>query len=35
MLILKMAEPGEALGLSDAMEGTPYEVTAETMGLAS
>lgn len=32
VLILKMAEPGEALGLSAVISGTPYEVTAETVG---
>jgi CRP/FNR family cyclic AMP-dependent transcriptional regulator len=32
VLILKMAEPGEALGLSAVISGTPYEVTAETAG---
>jgi CRP/FNR family transcriptional regulator len=30
VLILKVAEPGEALGLSAVISGTPYEVTAET-----
>lgn len=32
VLILKMAEPGEALGLSAVISATPYEVTAETSG---
>jgi CRP/FNR family cyclic AMP-dependent transcriptional regulator len=32
VLILKIAEPGEALGLSALISGTPYEVTAETAG---
>jgi len=32
VLILKIAEPGEALGLSALISGTPYEVTAETSG---
>jgi CRP/FNR family cyclic AMP-dependent transcriptional regulator len=32
VLILKMAEPGEALGLSAVISGTPYELTAETTG---
>lgn len=32
VLILKMAEPGEALGLSAVISGTPYELTAETAG---
>lgn len=32
VLILKVAEPGEALGLSALILGTPYEVTAETAG---
>jgi CRP/FNR family transcriptional regulator, cyclic AMP receptor protein len=32
VLILKMAEPGEALGLSAVISATPYEVTAETVG---
>jgi CRP/FNR family cyclic AMP-dependent transcriptional regulator len=32
VLILKMAEAGEALGLSAVISGTPYEVTAETAG---
>ena len=30
VLILKQAEPGEALGLSAAISGTKYEMTAET-----
>ncbi len=30
VLILKMAEPGEVLGLSAVISGEPYEVTAET-----
>jgi CRP/FNR family transcriptional regulator len=30
-LILKVAEPGEVLGLSAAILGKPYEVTAETI----
>ena len=32
VLILKMAGPGEALGLSAVISGTPYELTAETVG---
>src|SRR6476659_10600823 len=32
VLILKMAEPGEALGLSAIISGTPYELTAESAG---
>jgi hypothetical protein len=32
LLPLKMAEPGEALGLSAVISGTPYELTAETAG---
>ena len=32
MLILKMAEAGEALGLSAVISATPYELTAETAG---
>lgn len=32
VLILKMAEPGEALGLSAVISATPYELTAETAG---
>ncbi|PYX08477.1 MAG: Crp/Fnr family transcriptional regulator [Acidobacteria bacterium] len=32
VLILKIAEPGEALGLSAVISATPYEVTAETSG---
>jgi CRP/FNR family transcriptional regulator, cyclic AMP receptor protein len=32
VLILKMAEPGEALGLSAVISRTPYELTAETTG---
>jgi CRP/FNR family transcriptional regulator len=32
VLILKMAAPGETLGLSAVISGTPYEVTAETAG---
>jgi CRP/FNR family cyclic AMP-dependent transcriptional regulator len=32
VLILKMATPGEALGLSAVISGTPYELTAETVG---
>jgi CRP/FNR family cyclic AMP-dependent transcriptional regulator len=32
VLILKMAVPGEALGLSAVISGTPYELTAETVG---
>jgi CRP/FNR family cyclic AMP-dependent transcriptional regulator len=32
VLILKMAAPGEALGLSAVISATPYEVTAETVG---
>ena len=34
VLILKMAVPGEALGLSAVISGTPYELTAETAGRA-
>jgi CRP/FNR family transcriptional regulator, cyclic AMP receptor protein len=30
-LILKIAKPGEALGLTSVLSGAPYEVTAETM----
>jgi CRP/FNR family cyclic AMP-dependent transcriptional regulator len=30
VLILKMAAPGDVLGLSAVISGTPYEVTAET-----
>lgn len=30
-LILRLAEPGEILGLAAVFTGTPYEVTAETM----
>lgn len=30
-LILKIAKPGEILGLMATMSGTPYEVTAETL----
>ncbi len=32
VLILKMAEPGDALGLSAVISGTPYELRAETAG---
>jgi CRP/FNR family cyclic AMP-dependent transcriptional regulator len=32
VLILKMALPGEALGLSAVISATPYELTAETAG---
>src|SRR6266446_3496379 len=32
VLILKMAVPGEALGLGAVISGTPYELTAETAG---
>lgn len=32
VLILKIAQPGEALGLSAAISGTEYELTAETTG---
>ena len=32
VLILKVAEAGNVLGLSAAITGTPYEVTAETVG---
>lgn len=32
ILILKVAEPGETLGLSAVIGGTPYELTAETCG---
>src|ERR1700745_107706 len=31
ILILRIAKPGEILGLMAAMSGTPYEVTAETI----
>ena len=31
-LILKIAEPGEVLGLSATVSGKPYELSAETMG---
>ncbi len=31
-LILKIAEAGEVLGLSATVSGTPYELTAETLG---
>jgi CRP/FNR family transcriptional regulator, cyclic AMP receptor protein len=31
VLILKIAEPGEVLGLSAAVSGKPYELTAETV----
>lgn len=31
MLILKIVEPGEVLGLSATVSGKPYELTAETM----
>ena len=31
VLILKMAEPGDALGLSAVVSGTPYELRAETL----
>jgi len=30
-LILRIAKPGEVLGLMSALAGTPYEVTAETL----
>jgi CRP/FNR family cyclic AMP-dependent transcriptional regulator len=30
-LILRIAKPGEVLGLSAVVNGTPYEVTAETL----
>ena len=30
-LILKIAEPGEVLGLSASVSGKPYELTAETV----
>ena len=30
-LILQIASPGEVIGLSASMSGTPYEVTAETL----
>ncbi|HZR32648.1 MAG TPA: Crp/Fnr family transcriptional regulator [Terriglobales bacterium] len=33
-LILRIAEPGEVLGLSASVSGRPYEVTAETLGPA-
>jgi CRP/FNR family cyclic AMP-dependent transcriptional regulator len=32
VLILKMAVPGDALGLSAVISGRPYELTAETAG---
>lgn len=32
VLILKMAAPGDALGLSAVVSGTPYELRAETLG---
>lgn len=32
VLILRIAQPGEALGLSAAISGTSYELTAETTG---
>jgi len=32
VLILKMVEPGEIIGLSAMISGEPYEVTAETVG---
>ncbi len=32
ILILKVAEAGDVLGLSAVITGTPYEVTAETLG---
>jgi CRP/FNR family cyclic AMP-dependent transcriptional regulator len=32
VLILRIAEPGDALGLSAVISGTPYELTAETVG---
>ena len=32
VLILKMAEPGDALGLSAVVSGTAYELRAETLG---
>lgn len=32
MLMLKVAEPGEVLGLSAAISGSAYQVTAETVG---
>jgi CRP/FNR family transcriptional regulator, cyclic AMP receptor protein len=31
MLILKISEPGEVLGLSASVSGKPYELTAETL----
>ena len=31
VLILRVAEPGDLLGLSAAISGTPYDLTAETM----
>ncbi len=31
-LVLRIAKPGEALGLLSAISGHPYEVTAETLG---
>lgn len=31
VLILRIAEPGDLLGLSAAISGTPYDLTAETM----
>ena len=33
-LMLRVAGPGEVLGLSAAMSGKPYELTAETMDMA-
>ena len=32
VLILKIAQPGEVLGLSAVISGTPYELSAETSG---
>jgi CRP/FNR family transcriptional regulator len=32
VLILKIAEAGEVLGLSAVISGTPFQLTAETMG---
>ena len=31
ILIMKIAEPGEVLGLSSTIGGKPYELTAETV----
>lgn len=32
VLVLKVAEPGDIMGLSAAISGEPYEITAETVG---